>query len=224
MFSTMLLSGGVGSRSGQDIPKQYCCLLGKMIIEYCLESISGAGLTDELVIVYGDGYLELLKNIMIKYSHIFKTVKYVEGGSTRQESVFNGLRQCSSSQVLLHEAARPLITADDILLVINHPSDAVTMGLDIPFTVLKQKDGFIDEVLERNELFNVQLPQKFNTKDLLKAHIKSAEDKNIFTDDSSLFFTYNGQVAVITGSHENIKITTQKDFTLAEEILKSRKI
>ena len=222
MISTILLSGGIGSRSGKDLPKQYSFLLGKRIINYCLDSIYESGLTDELIIVYGEGFLDLLEEILSEYKDKFSTVKFVLGGSSRQESVFNGLKSVTHKTLILHEAARPLVTSQDLKKVIFHPAESVTMGLDIPFTVLKQQNGQIVEVLERSELFNVQLPQKFNSLELLEAHRMAANSKHFFTDDSSLLFKYNGQVKVIKGSHENIKITTPGDFTLAENILQNR--
>lgn len=221
MISTILLSGGVGSRSGQDIPKQYCMLNGKLIFNYCLDEIIKSGLTDELVIVYGEGFLELIKDILKGYTQ-FKIVKYVLGGKTRQDSVFNGLKLCTGDSVLLHESARPLITHYDISKIVNHPAENVTMGLDIPFTVLKKENGKISQVLKREELFNVQLPQKFNRIELLNAHKNAASDSLLFTDDSSLLFNYKGSVDVLDGSIENIKITTPNDFHIAESILNKR--
>ncbi|QEN05024.1 2-C-methyl-D-erythritol 4-phosphate cytidylyltransferase [Thiospirochaeta perfilievii] len=223
MISTILLSGGVGSRSGKNIPKQYCELDGKVIFLYCIDELIKANLVEELVVVYGDGFKDLIVKLLNNYKNCFSCIKFVKGGSTRQESVLNGLKECSGSRVLLHESARPLITDEELLKVANHPSQNVTMGIDIPFTVLKHRDGKIDSILNREELFNVQLPQKFNREDLLKAHICSIKDGRSFTDDSSLMFYYKYDVAVISGSEENIKITSANDFSVAEGILNSRK-
>ncbi len=222
MFSVILLSGGVGSRSGKNIPKQYCDLQGKRVINYCLDSIKDAGLLEEIVIVYGDGFLDLVKEIMEPYQNFFKTIKYVPGGETRQDSVMSGLDACSYGNILLHESARPLITSDDLKKVAEYPEDNVTMGIDIPFTVLRKSNGFIESILERETLFNVQLPQKFNRETLLNAHKNAKKHKKTFTDDSSLVFYYNSKVAVINGSEENIKLTTANDFSIAERILNNR--
>ncbi|OQY37818.1 MAG: hypothetical protein B6229_07465 [Spirochaetaceae bacterium 4572_7] len=137
MISVVLLSGGIGSRSGKNIPKQYSFLLGKRVITYCIDSIISAGLIDELVIVYGDGYLDLLHQIMEPYNNKFSRVKFVLGGASRQDSVFNGLVETSYETLILHESARPLITGENILSILNHQEDSVTMGASIPFTVLK---------------------------------------------------------------------------------------
>lgn len=222
MISTILLSGGVGSRSGKDIPKQYCMLLGKRIITYCIDSIIDSGYTDQLIIVYGKGFKELLLEILIDYKEKFSTIELVLGGESRQESVFNGLKSAKYETVLLHESARPLITGEDLRSIVEYRDEAVTMGEDIPFTVLKKRDGKLVEILKRDELFNVQLPQKFPLNKLLDAHKNAVLDNREFTDDSSLYFTYNGSVAVIGGSSENIKITSPKDFPIAEAILKGR--
>lgn len=223
MISVVLLSGGIGSRSGKNIPKQYSFLLGKRVITYCIDSIISAGLIDELVIVYGDGYLDLLHQIMEPYNNKFSRVKFVLGGASRQDSVFNGLVETSYETLILHESARPLITGENILSILNHQEDSVTMGASIPFTVLKHDDGLITGILNRDELFNVQLPQKFIRSELINAHKQAKIDGKSFTDDSSLLFAYGGRVAMIDGSLENIKITSPKDFPIAEDIINSRK-
>ena len=222
MISTILLSGGVGSRSGKNIPKQYCKLKEKTIFCYCLEEIIKANLTKELVIVYGLGFLETIKNIVKPFKTEFKSIKYVLGGNTRQESVYNGLQVCTGNQVILHESARPLITSNDLLKIANFHSENVTMGIDIPFTVLQKNNGKITNILKRDELFNVQLPQKFNLEQLINAHELAIEEDRKFTDDSSLMFYYSNSVDVLDGSTENIKITNSKDFIIAEEILNKR--
>lgn len=222
MLSTVLLSGGIGSRSGKDIPKQYCDLLGKKIICYCLDSIVQAGYTHELVVVYGEGYRELLSEILKPYKKFFKSTFLVLGGRTRQESVLNGISRATGDRILLHEAARPLITSQELKAIAQLDTQAATMGLSIPFTVLKKSEGRITEVLKREELFNVQLPQVFPRKELIKAHNLAAMESREFTDDSSLFFHYIGDVFVLEGSSENIKVTDSKDFDIAESILRSR--
>lgn len=222
MVSTILLSGGVGSRTGKNIPKQYCKLLGKEIISYCIESIINAGLKDELVIVYGKGFKSLLEEILEPFRNNFSTIKLIPGGETRQDSVFNGLKECSGDRVLLHESARPLITSEDILKILNFNAEAATTGIPIPFTVLKKSDNLISEVLNREDLFNVQLPQVFPLKKLIEAHKLANNDNRSFTDDSSLYFTYIGDVGVVEGLTENIKITDSKDFPIAEEIIRRR--
>ncbi len=222
MFSVILLSGGIGSRTGKNIPKQYCHLLGKEIITYCLDSIKESGLNQELVLVYGQGYKEHLEEILLIYKNSFQNIKLVEGGLTRQESVYNGLLACTGDSVILHESARPFISPEDLKNISSSKFSAVTTGLSIPFTVLTRKGDSISGILKRENLVNIQLPQKFPLKELIDCHIKAKIDGRDFTDDSSLYFTYAGEVGIIEGSPDNIKITNTGDFAIAEELLRSR--
>lgn len=222
MFSVILLAAGIGSRTGKNRPKQYCMLGGKTLLSHCVEAVIESKMTEELVLTYGPGYKETLCEFMEPYSQEFKKITYVEGGETRQKSVYNALKACTGESVILHESARPLITAEDLKNIASHPDDAVTTGCAIPFTVLKTSEGYLCEVLKRDELVNIQLPQKFPLQPLLKAHGKAEAEFREFTDDSSLYFYYHGKVAVTEGSTENIKVTDAKDFPVAEAVLKRR--
>ena len=91
-------------------------------------------------------------------------------------------------------------------------------GIPIPFTVLKGHD-YVEGLLERDELVNVQLPQKFHRAKLLAAHEAARRDGAYFTEDAGLFFQYAGEpVRILPGSDQNIKITVPTDTVTAEAI------
>jgi 2-C-methyl-D-erythritol 4-phosphate cytidylyltransferase len=91
-------------------------------------------------------------------------------------------------------------------------------GIPIPFTVLKGHD-YVEDLLERDELVNVQLPQKFDRAKLMAAHEAARRDGAFFTEDASLFHRYAGErVRILPGSERNIKITVPTDIVTAEAI------
>ena len=128
--------------------------------------------------------------------------------ASRQESVFLGLgavADCDS--VIIHEAVRPLVTVDEFRALIAAADANAMFGIPIPFTVLKGHD-YVEDLLERDELVNVQLPQKFDRAKLVAAHEAARREGTSFTEDASLFHHYAGErVRILPGSERNIKIT-----------------
>lgn len=219
-YSAIILSGGRGSRMRESVPKQYLLLGGKPMIIHSIERLDRIESIDEIIIVCEDNYVEHLHDMMKEYS-IEKPVKFVEGGATRQESVYNGLKEAKNDNIILHEAARPFVQQRDFEALIANPSVNVTFGYDIPFTVLRGSSNVIG-ILDRSELINVQLPQKFNKHVLLSAHESAIINNVIYTEDASLLFDNSSEtIAIQKGSNLNIKITEPLDLELGEIIYKN---
>lgn len=217
MYSAIVLSGGKGLRMKREIPKQYLLLAGKPIIMHSLERIDKLNDVDEIILVCETSYQDSIR-IMCEQYGISKKVIFVNAGETRQESVFNGLLKASGGSVIIHEAARPFAVTDDYECLISCENENAILGTDIPFTVLIGGD-FIKGELNRAELINVQLPQKFNRKLLLCAHEQARSEGMIFTEDASLLYHYyHTQISVIKGRDFNIKITNPSDLIIGEEI------
>jgi 2-C-methyl-D-erythritol 4-phosphate cytidylyltransferase len=203
----------------QPVPKQYLLLAGKPVIMHTLERIDLIDQISEVIIVCNEKYHSLLNGYISSYM-LKKNYIFVEAGSTRQQSVYNGLQHVKSDTVMIHEAARPFVKKDDFEKLLSHPEENVTFAIDIPFTVLKAGE-YVNEILVRKELINVQLPQKFNTASLILGHNKAMEDNLTFTEDSSLVFHYGlGPVKVIRGNSYNIKLTEPIDLLIGEVIYK----
>jgi 2-C-methyl-D-erythritol 4-phosphate cytidylyltransferase len=156
---------------------------------------------------------------MVSQYGIRKPIRYAPAGRTRQESVLSGLSLVTSPDVIIHEAARPFVKVEDFEEIISCPERNATFGLDIPFTVLRGQDH-VEGVLTRSELFNVQLPQKFETSVLKEAHGKALADGMAFTEDASLVFHYfpGTIIHICQGRDYNVKLTTRIDM-LAGEII-----
>lgn len=139
----------------------------------------------------------------------------VAGGATRQESVLAGLRHVRTERVLVHEAARPVISKALVDRVVTAEGVAVVPTVEIPFTVAVG-DGKMTAEIERSTLKNVQLPQAFDTKVLLEAHEHAAETGASSTEDSQLVFRRGHEVVFVEGLVQNIKVTYPEDLAIAE--------
>lgn len=218
MYSLILLAGGTGSRMQQSVPKQYLLLAGKPVIMHTLERIDRIDEIKKIVIVCTEEYVQIIKEMLQQYA-IQTPIQYANAGSSRQASVWSGLQCVDTERVILHEAARPFVAEEDFRRLIEDEADNVMFGASIPFTVLKGH-GYVEELLDRSELVNVQLPQKFLTKDLHCAHEQAINDGKVFTEDAGMVFTYvkSQKVKVLQGMDYNIKLTTPMDLLTGEII------
>lgn len=226
-YTAVILSGGVGSRMNNPIPKQYMLLAGKPMIMHVLEKFENLASIIQIIIVCEDKYQSYI-NFMMEQYRIKKPVKFASAGKTRQASVFSGLKLVETEYVIIHEAARPFVTVEDYQKLINEPCENTILGISIPFTVIMGHE-YVEDLLTRSELINVQLPQKFKTKAILEAHTKAEKDETTFTEDASLLYKYNPevQIKIIPGKDYNIKITSHIDMLTGEiiydEIFRGRK-
>lgn len=220
-YSLVLLSAGKGTRFGKEMPKQYLLLAGKPMIVHTLERVDKIADIKEVVIVCGSEYVEKIKTYIRDY-RIHKHIVFVQGGDTRQQSVLEGVKVASYNNVILHEAARPLVTISDFMRLIDCSSENVTYTYGIPYTVLKkdEKDN-ISGVLNRKELVNIQLPQKFNKRDLLESHLLALKNNEQFTEDASIVYHYMKKpVFCLQGKSYNIKMTEYIDLLYGEMLIK----
>ena len=170
----------------------------------------------------------LLKKALLEQYGIQKTVQFAPAGKTRQASVLSGLKKVETSDVMIHEAARPFVKVEEYQELIDEPCENAMIGLDIPFTVVEGHEN-VEGILDRSSLVNVQLPQKFNTKLIRDAHLKAEAENAFFTEDASLLFHYNPEtkIKIVKGKEYNIKLTTRIDMLAGEiiydEIFRRRK-
>lgn len=219
MYSVIILSGGKGSRMAMQLPKQYLLLGGKPIIMHTVERLEFVDEVNEIIIVCENEFVTNLE-LMMKQYNINKKIVYAPAGKSRQESVYNGIQNVTNNNVIIHEAARPFVLCEEFKKLIEVRADNVTYGYSIPFTVVKG-DNEITSTLDRSELINVQLPQKFKLSTLKKAHDIAQKENKKFTEDSSMIFELcRENVSIIKGSSYNIKITEPIDLHIGEIIYK----
>ena len=218
MFTLLFLSGGTGSRMHNAVPKQYMLLAGKPVIMHILERVDQIEEIDDVVIVCAKEY-EASIELMINQYGIRKPVIFAPAGATRQESVRNGLAKVKSQDVIVHEAARPFVKLEDFKRLMAVKERNATFGASIPFSVLKGHD-YVEGLLERSELINVQLPQKFETRLLKEVHDRAAAEGREFTEDAGMICLYHPEVPikVCEGMDYDIKLTTRIDMLAGEQI------
>lgn len=224
--SAVIVAAGGSVRMGIADSKQFIPLLSRPAIEYTLKAFQNCYLIKEIVVVCREQDTERINKI-VELNGFDKVSHLVRGGESRADSVRNGIGACSESAkyYAIHDGARPLITVDEIERVVEAAFDtgAATLGTSVKDTI-KIVDGFnnIESTPIRSQLRAVQTPQVFE-RDLYRFALENAGDNLInFTDDCSLIENMGGEVVVVKGSEENIKLTTPIDIVIAESILKSR--
>jgi 2-C-methyl-D-erythritol 4-phosphate cytidylyltransferase len=216
MYSLVLLNGGVGVRAETSRPKQLVNVRGIPILVYSLVAVDAVAEITQIIVNYPQGWREQVERIIEDYA-IRTPVTLVEAGASRHESVALMLATCDQERVIIHESARPLVRTRDFAALIAAPHENVAFMLPIPFTVAPV-DPVTREVtgsLERARLRNVQLPQKFLTRDLAAAHEFARERGETYTEDSTLVAVSGHPVHFIDGTDTNIKVTTPTDVRLA---------
>jgi len=209
-INAIIPAGGASSRFGNK-NKLLEKINGKEIIKHTVETFEHSDI-DEIIICANPTIIDDLKKIFDKSIN----VRIIEGGITRQESVFNGLKASECDYVLIHDAARPMITVDLINQTIEmvkekNAMSVVTKTID---TIKEVEDGKIVRTIDRDKLYNTQTPQAFKYELIKNAH-EQLEDKN-FTDDAGMLESLGESVYVLIGCYKNFKITTQDDIKIAK--------
>lgn len=219
--SFVLLSGGKGTRMKMNDPKQFLPIGGKPMMVHVLENIADIPEINEIVIPSNPEFIGRTEEIVAQFaSHT--PIRVIAGGKTRQESTFRAIKLVKHDTVIIHEAVRPFVSRTEFIKLIQCRDPNATYGTDIPFTVLEEHHGYIHQNLDRSRLVNIQLPQKFNTGKLLRAHEQAISEDKTFTEDSSLLFHYaHERIKILEGTAYNIKITKPIDQALAKTIYQS---
>jgi len=218
-MDAIILAAGSGLRMNLKTPKQFLRIKGKPLFIYSLELFNKCEFIDKIYITCNKEYMQLYSDFISMYN--INNVECIEGGSTRQESVYRALSNVKTSKVIIHEAARPLIDLEFLnsIATAAKDSDAVVPTIPVKFSVAIG-GGFMESELDRSKLHNIQLPQIFNKETLFAAHNMALKDNYIGTEDGMLVFHYGGQVKFVEGRESNIKVTTQLDLELIENLLK----
>ena len=183
----------------------------KEVIKYTVEAFEKSEV-NEIIICANISIMDELKDMFKNSSN----VKIIEGGATRQASVFNGLQASLCDYVLIHDGARPMITTDLINLAIEEviTKKALTVATKTIDTIKEVADGKIIKTIDRAKLYNTQTPQAFEYNLIKEAHQKLYGQN--FTDDAGMLEHLGETVYIINGSYKNIKITTQNDIEIAK--------
>lgn len=209
-YSVVIAAAGSGSRMGLGYNKVYYPVNGRPLLAYTIDIFEKDQDCKEIIVVSD---CEIFKEKMIDEN--FTKVKVVEGGASRQESIFHGLQNVSEEIVMIHDGARPHITLEllgKLKKTMEKEKGAILM-VPCKDTIKIVKDGYIEQTIPRETLMAAQTPQVFYTKDILYCMHKAIEENYIGTDDASLIEKYlEIKVAVVLGDYNNLKITTPEDL------------
>ena len=225
MVSVIIAAGGRGTRMGAMINKVYMQLCGREVLSYTIEAFEKNSLTDEIIVVTGENEIELCKSMIAKYG--FNKVSAVTvGGSSRRESVYNGIALAVGDIIAIHDGARALISQEEINAVIADCKKygAAAVGVSIKDTLKSaDKNGFITGTVDREKTYSIHTPQVFMRDIIVNAHKKAYEENIEATDDCALVES-SVNIKITKGSYNNIKLTTPEDMIMAENILREGKI
>lgn len=216
-------AAGKGLRSGLATPKQYLKVNGKEIIVYTLQTFQKNKLINKIIIAAETEYFSLLIKLVKKYK-LSKVKLIVEGGSTRQQSVYNAVLSSDANDndlLVVHDAARALIP-NDILknaIISAKKNGNALVCIKAKDTLIKGKKT-VDKYLNRDEVYYVQTPQIFKYRDLQIALSKADKEKFIGTDESMLVKRLGKKVHIVEGSVFNFKITTKEDVEMFRKLIK----
>lgn len=224
MNYVIIIAGGVGSRLGAPVPKQFVEVLGKPVIAYTMEHFQNHKEIDAIELVCVDGYQEHLKDIADKYG-VTKVIKMVKGGAEYERSIMNGVAGLEGiakpdDVVMIHWAASPFLSEDiitDNIRVCKEKGNAITASYS--YLLYGSNDGdCAKKAINRETFMTLSAPQSFLYKNIIDLY-KQVEEKNLFETieehHTTVFMAELGIPLFFSkGSHTNIKITTKEDLDL----------
>ncbi len=201
--SVLLPAAGAGLRLGRG-PKALVEVGGKTLLQWALQGFSWA---EEVVVALPPGLGLALPGVRV-----------VEGGATRQQSVYNLLQAACGELVLVHDVARPFVVrpAVERLLAGVARWGAATLALPVPDTLVQDQQGQYGAVVPREAHRLVQTPQGFRRELLWEAHQKARQAGLDYTDDAQMVRALGHPVALVEGDRRMFKITYPEDLELAE--------
>lgn len=229
MNIAILTAGGTGSRTHQDLPKQFLTVENKPIIVYTLEAFQQHPSIHEIYVSCLEGWSAVL-DAYAKQFNITKLKRIVTGGVTGQMSIYNGLRAIKDDHkktdnviVIIHDGNRPMLSQDVITdnLVKQNKYGSAVAAIPTIEVVFASKDGIeSDLALDRDELWRTQTPHAYKFDELWNVHKKAiADGETNMAASCSLMQKYGYTTYFSKGSEKNIKITTVEDIEIFKALL-----
>ena len=221
-YYAIIVAGGKGNRMNLAVAKQFLELDGKPILMHTLKAFHQCVLNPEIILVLNIHQHLFWEELCSK--HDFKIPhQVIKGGQERFDSVKNGLKVIKGKAIVaIHDAVRPLITAEVILQsyqMAAEKGNAITAIQPVDSVRIK-REGQDSEALNRDELYLIQTPQTFQIEQLKKAYLQPY--RNEFTDDASVVERAGFSIHLLQGERDNIKITYTQDLELASFLLKKK--
>lgn len=232
-IAAIVLAAGNGSRMNSQEKKQFMDLNGLPVLAWSLIAFEENPAIDDIILVTGEEDLDRALKICLDLK-LSKVKNIVAGGDMRFRSVYNGLLALSpeTDYVLIHDAARPLVTQEIIRSCIKGAvmKRACVAAVREKNTIKKvDGNGYAIETVDRSLLYEIQTPQAFEYKLILRAYYnlkKTIEeyhpDVSRITDDAVIVENMTEcRVSMAEGDYRNIKITTPEDITIAKALMQA---
>ncbi len=223
----ILLAGGVGTRMGAEIPKQFLEVQGKPIIVYSIENFQRNPAIEKIVVVCVKAWIHRLQELVEVYQ-LTKVQWIIEGGQTGHDSIRNGVfflkdKVSKDDFIIVHDAVRPILpqkAIDELLRVAHERGNASSCIACHPPIVVKDDEISGTRDIERDQIILTASPQAFSFELALECYEQAeAEDYHTSTFTSSLLIHCRKRVYFAKGTTCNIKITTREDLALFEALL-----
>lgn len=217
----VIVAGGIGTRMGANLPKQFMLLKGKPILYYSIKAFLDAYDDLQIILVLPADFITIGQEMVNGYFDK-RRIEITTGGDTRFQSVKNGLAFVEEgSIVFVHDAVRCLASVN---LIHRCYEQAVKTGTAIPAIASKDSirlvSGETSKPFDRNKVMLVQTPQTFQSKILLPAY--QVEYKEEFTDEATVVEASGVKVSLVEGEENNIKITRPGDLLIADSYLSTQ--
>ena len=220
--------------------KQFMPLCGKPLICYALEAVERSEVIDDCILVTGVKDIVRVTEEIVKKYHYHKVDTVIAGGEERYASVASAMRLILSGDmvvpnrdgyVFVHDGARPFLTENilkDTYEAVRKYGACVSAVRSKDTIKIADKEGFVKETPNRNDIWNIHTPQVFRTELItaayaaLERNLQELKQKGVHITDDAMVVEYftDHKVKLVEGSYENIKLTTPEDLVVAEKILK----
>lgn len=222
----VVVAAGAGARMGAGTPKALLPVAGRPMLVWSIEAIAASERVDAIVVVAPPGYEQPTEMALAGAAEVLATAS---GGASRARSVAAGLARVpeDAGRVLVHDAARPLLTPEQVVAVLDALGDADGAILAAPVAdtlKLAADDLTIRRTVDRGGLWRAETPQAFAA-DVLRRAVRAAEERgdlDAATDCAALVEAAGGRVRIVPSAAPNLKITTPADLELAERLLRER--
>lgn len=220
----IIVAGGSGKRMKTDVPKQFLLINKKPILIHTLEVFEKCDIINNIIVVCNTQYISYCNALVKKYG-LYKIKNIIAGGEQRQNSVYNAIKITDCDIVCIHDAVRMFVKNNLIVQTINQceNNDGCICAVKVKDTI-KRCNNYVQETLDRENLYQIQTPQSFKTQILKKVYDKAIKENFIATDDSGLMEHYGYKIKLINGDYFNIKITTPEDLLFAKIYSNKNKI
>lgn len=227
--AVIVVAGGTGERFGVSGGKQLAQVLGMPVLSHALQALDDSQLVTEFVVVVHPDRVDEYHRSAVMPMALKRPVQVVPGGDSRADSVRRGIAAASPDTGILaiHDGARPLVTAESldraILALLDLRIDGAVVGHPAYDTLKKVEDARVTATPDRSSFWIAQTPQVFRGGVLREAYADAEREGFFGTDDASYVERIGGEVRMIEGPRENIKVTVAEDLAVVEAIIAYRK-